>query len=84
MLMDAADPTGAERAWRDVRALRWAASERAARPPKLAEDAWRGLAYDSYAARADEVAEELRACADALITAERTLLALVQGQVRHG
>lgn len=79
------DPIDADRA-RDrlfeVLALERAAAARAARPPRIGPDAWRGPAYRAYAARADELSARLHAAVGELraaTDAARTELARALG-----
>ena len=51
-------------------ALQRAAAARAAHPPRLDSDAWRGPAFGAYAHSADRLADELHALAGELAEAE--------------
>jgi len=51
-------------------ALQRAAAARAARPPRLTPDSWRGPAFGAYELSADRFAEELGAAAGELADAE--------------
>lgn len=46
------------------------AAARAAHPPRLSPDAWRGPAFSAYALSADRLADELRAVVGELAEAE--------------
>ena len=67
-----ADPLELERA-RDrlvqLVGLHRDAALRAARPPRLGAETWRGPAYELYAVRAEELARRLRTAADGLADA---------------
>jgi len=54
-----------------LRQLRHAAEARAAHPPRLTTDAWRGDAHAAYAITADELAAELAALAAGIARVER-------------
>ncbi len=79
------DPLAAERAHDrllEVLALERAAVARAARPPRIGPEAWRGPAYEAYAARAEELASRLHGAVVELRTAAelaRTELARAVG-----
>jgi hypothetical protein len=49
--------------------LHRAAAQRAARPPRLGAEAWRGPAYELYAVRVDELANRLGTAVDELADA---------------
>jgi hypothetical protein len=51
-------------------ALQRAAAARAAHPPRLTADDWRGPAFAAYALAADRLADDLRAMAGQLAEAE--------------
>lgn len=51
-------------------ALQQAAAVRAAGPPRLDADAWRGPAFDAYALAAERLADELRSIAADLAHAQ--------------
>ena len=52
--------------------LQRAAAARAAHPPRLTPDAWRGPAFEAYAFSADRLADELGAVAGEIARAEVT------------
>ena len=51
-------------------ALQRSAATRAAHPPRLAPDSWRGPAFGAYALSADRLADDLGAVAEELAEAE--------------
>ena len=53
-----------------LRTLRLVAAARAAHPPRIGPESWRGPAYDAYLAAAEQLADGLRSLATELERAE--------------